>query len=136
MSVKANKMILSVLKQTFGICRYDADKEIPERILKSKFFSVTRTSDELSLICPIEYMPADARCESNWKCLKVNGPLDFAQTGILSSLASVLAEAEISLLTFSTFETDYIMVKDVDLAITIKSLKSRGHQVYDQNIAQ
>lgn len=122
-------MILSVLGQSFGICQYDNFKEIPANILASDFFSVTRTDDELSIICYEELLPLNALCEKNWKCFKLHGQFEFTETGILSSLTSILAEAGIGLLAFSTFDTDYILVKEVNLDMAIKVLTAGGHTV-------
>ena len=122
-------MILSVLSGRFGICRFDILAEIPEKILSSGFFSITRTADELSVICYEELLPEDVRCEKNWKCFKLHGPFEFTETGILSSLTSILAEVKIGILAFSTFDTDYIMVKEADLDRAIKVFTRHGHTV-------
>ena len=124
-----NTMILSILSGRFGICRFDVSHEIPEKILSSGFFSVTRTFDELSVICYEELLPKDASCEKNWKCFKLQGPFEFTETGILSSLTSILAEAGIGILAFSTFDTDYIMVKKDDLEKAVKVFTTHGHTV-------
>ncbi len=69
----------------------------------------------------------------NWKCLKIHGPLDFAQSGILSSLATPLATAGISIFGLSTYDTDYVMVRDNDLERAVETLTQSGHQVHTIN---
>ncbi len=86
------------------------------------FFSITKTSDELSVVCPEEKVPRDVKVEGGWRCLKVEGPLDFGLTGILASLAQPLAEAKISIFSLSTYDTDYIMIKKNNLQKAIEVL--------------
>ncbi len=98
------------------------------------FVSVTRTSDELSLVVAEEAVPRGAtadglRVQSGWRCLKVAGPLDFSLVGILASLAVPLAEAGVSIFAISTFDTDYLLVPASDLARAVAELKVRGHRV-------
>jgi len=128
--MKIKPLVISVVNETFGICRLDAFKGIPDTVLSSDFFSVTKTAEELSVVCPESNIPEDCIPELNWKCLKIHGPLDFSQTGIISSLTSSLANSDISVFAFSTYDTDYIMVKDVDLEKAVQALSDSGHQVH------
>lgn len=107
-------MKLSALAPTLAVCRLDAKASIPEWATRGVFFSVSRTDEELSVVCEEALVPEGIQCEKNWRALKVAGPLDFALTGILASIASPLAEAGISLFAVSTFDTDYILVKSQD----------------------
>jgi len=105
---------LSALAPTFAVCRLDAKALIPEWATRGIFFSVSRTDEELSIVCEEALVPDGIRCEKNWRALKVAGPLDFALTGILASIANPLAAAGISLFAVSTFDTDYVLVKIQD----------------------
>ncbi len=125
-----NPLVLSVIKDTFVVCRFDSFNQIPESILQSHFYSITRTADELSIVCPQDFFPKEGKCEANWKCFKIHGPLDFTQTGIISSMTGPLAEAGISVFAFSTYDTDYIMVKDHDLEKAKHTLQQSGHEVH------
>jgi len=111
-------MELTELKGTYSIIRYPADEKIPSWVLGQKgFFSITQTQEELSILCEttvIEGEPSNR--EDGWKCLKVEGPLDFSLTGVLSSIAAPLAREEISIFAVSTYDTDYILVKDEKFA--------------------
>ena len=131
--MKLKPLVISVIKDKFVVCRFDSFSQIPESILQCHFYSITKTADELSIVCPEEFFPKDGKCEINWKCLKIHGPLDFAQSGILSSMATPLATAGISIFALSTYDTDYVMVKDHDLERAIDTLTQSGHQVHTTN---
>ncbi len=122
-------LTLSLLHATFAICRLDGDADIPEWALTGSFFSITRTQDELSIVCDQSNVPEGIPCDKGWRCLRVEGPLDLSLTGILSSLAAPLAHAGISIFAMSTYETDYVMVKEKDLDRAILVLSQEGHQV-------
>jgi uncharacterized protein len=93
------------------------------------FVSVTRTADELSLVCAESAVPQDIQCEPGWRLFKIEGPLDFSLTGILTSVAQPLAEARVSIFTISTYDTDYVMVKERDLEKAALALAAAGHRV-------
>jgi hypothetical protein len=123
------KLPLSVLPQRFAICRLDPEDTIPDWLSRHSFWAVTRTDEELSLVLPEESVPADWQAEKGWRCLKVRGPLDFSLTGILAALATPLAKAGISIFAISTYDTDYILVGDEDLARAKTVLSESGHAV-------
>ena len=99
---------LTQLPGEYAICRLQPGSEVPAWSLEGDFFSVSRTPDELSIICLENQVPREVRQHAGWRALKVEGPFDFDEIGVLASLTGPLAEARISLLTISTFETDYI----------------------------
>lgn len=96
---------------------------------RGDFCSVTRTHDELSIVCAQANVPDNVRCEREWRALKVDGQLDFALTGILASIATPLADAGISIFSISTFDTDYVLLKQDKLAEAIDCLRQAGHRV-------
>jgi hypothetical protein len=100
---------------------------------KGELFAMARTSDELSVVCEESLVPGAIRCEKGWKCLVVHGPLALSETGILASIAGPLAEAEISIFAVSTFDTDYILVRSVDLARVGRLLRAAGHELENQD---
>lgn len=91
--------------------------------------SVTRTPDEVSIVCDATLPPAEARAERGWSCLRVLGPLDFALVGILASITSALASAGISLFALSTYDTDYVLVRTSSIEDAIVALTAAGHSV-------
>lgn len=112
----SKKLTLSILPEKFGICHFNKNSHIPAWATgKTSFTSITLTSDELSIICPQDKIPAGVIFEKDWRAFKVKGPLGFILTGIVSSLSTPLAEAKISILYVSTYETDYLFVEDKNL---------------------
>jgi len=109
------KLTLSILPEKLGICHFDKNSEIPDWAKDISFCSITRTKDELSIVCPQDKIPGGVMVERDWRAFKVQGPLGFTMAGIVASLAKPLADAEISIFYISTFETDYLLVKEENL---------------------
>lgn len=124
-----HKLQLTLLPEHFAICKLAPDVAIPDWANRGSFNSVTRTADELSVITADHDIPADITCDHGWRGLKVEGPLEFSLTGVLESVARPLAEAAISIFAIATFNTDYVLVKLVDLERAIATLRSAGHFV-------
>ena len=120
---------LIIMPQRFAICRLSADEPIPTFLSHSQFISITRTSDELSIVLPEEIVPSGWKTATGWRCLKVIGPLDFGLTGILASLLTPLSEAGISIFVISTYDTDHLMVREENLKKATKILLKSGHVV-------
>ncbi len=102
----------------------DSNARIPSWVETDKFFSVTKTDDELSIVCSEDIVPTNTKVEKDWRGFKVDGPLDFSLTGILASLANPLAEAKVSIFAVSTFDTDYLLVKSAQLEEAVKVLRT------------
>jgi hypothetical protein len=115
---------LKLLDGAYAVCRLSADALVPQSLLaaKAEFLSITRTADELSIVCEESLAPAGAKVERGWRVLKVMGPLDFSLTGIIASLTAPLAEAKISVFAVATFDTDYLLVKEADLERAVTAL--------------
>jgi hypothetical protein len=124
-----SELTLHVLPERLAVCRLAPDAPVPAQPGGAAFWSVTRTSDELSIVLPEEAVPAMWEAETGWRCLKVQGPLDFGLTGILASLATPLAKAGVSIFALSTYDTDYVLVKDSDLEEAKRALSAGGHRV-------
>ena len=92
-------------------------------------YSATVTADELSVVCLEGDEPAGAQVEGGWRALAVVGPLPFDQVGIISSITVALTAANIGVFVVSTFDTDLVLVKDVDLDAAIDALGGAGHRV-------
>jgi len=124
-------LTMILLNDRYGVCRLDNTELIPEWAKNGGFFSITRTSDELSIVCSQEYIPREIKCEKDWRILKIQGPLDFSLIGILASISTILAQKGISIFAISTYDTDYILVRnrDIDNAIDIESLIKEGYEV-------
>ena len=121
---------LILLKDNYSIYKFDPDFEIPEVIYQSDFYSVTKTTDELSIICNESIADLDtAKKSKGWRILKVKGPLDFFIVGIIAEISRILKENNIPIFSISTFDTDYILVKNRELEKAINSLQKNGHNV-------
>lgn len=122
-------MKIIVLPEVFAICRLNQEQPIPEWAFSNSFYSITKTSDELSIICLQNSVPGEVVKNVNWRCLKIEGPLDFSAVGILNSITQPLAKNGIGILAVSTYETDYIFVRQEQLPETLKILIKKGHEV-------
>ena len=120
---------MKLLKEKYGVCRLDKAELIPQWATVSDFFSVTKTSDELSIVCNENNIPSGIKCEKNWRVLKIEGPLDFSLIGILASISTILAQKSISIFAVSTYDTDYILVKDKDIDNAIAALINESYEV-------
>lgn len=92
--------------------------------------SVTRTADELSLVLPQDRVPDGVPAERGWRAMAVRGPLDFTLVGILAALTAPLARAGVPVFALSTHDTDWLLVRDHDLAAAIAALEAAGHSVH------
>ncbi|HEY0152337.1 MAG TPA: ACT domain-containing protein [Longimicrobium sp.] len=119
---------LTILPEALAVCRLAAGDAFPPWLPAHPFLSVTRTSDELSVVCTQDAVPAGVRFEPGWRALAVAGPLDFGLTGVLASIASPLAAAGISIFAISTFDTDYVLVKAERLDDAVEALRRAGHR--------
>ncbi len=123
------KLTFLLLKDRYAVCRLDSTAEIPDLAEGGEFCSITKTPDELSVVCSEDNLPMGAKCEKGWRVLKIQGLLDFALTGILASAAVILANQKISIFALSTFNTDYILVKEEQINNAITALQEAGHTV-------
>jgi hypothetical protein len=103
--------------------------EIPTWSAKGQFVSVSRTADELSIVCLEASVAPGVTCEPGWRILKCEGPLDYALPGIMASLADPLADAGVPIFPIATYDTDYILIKEPHLETAINALTAYGHAV-------
>jgi len=123
------RLRMFLLDCRMAVCRLGPDDEVPEWAGGGSFSSVTRSSTELSIVCREDLVPEGIARESGWRIFQVEGPLDFALTGVLASIAQPLAEAHVSLFAISTFDTDYAMVRERDVEQAANILRTAGHRV-------
>lgn len=122
-------LTLTLAPERFAVCRLAPDAPIPPLPLGRSLLALTLTPDELSLVTPETDAPEGARVETGWRALKVSGPLDFSLTGILASLTQPLAEAGLSIFAISTYDTDYVLVRDATLGEALAALRAAGHRI-------
>lgn len=131
-SAMEHSLNLEIQRGCYAVCRLEKSASIPEWAM-GNFISITRTEDELSIVCKEQSIPKGIKCEKGWRCVKVMGPLDFALTGILASLANPLAQAGISIFAISTFDTDYLLIKEEAVEEAKRVLSFQGHTVLERN---
>jgi hypothetical protein len=122
---------LSILPESFAIARLSPEAPVPPWAGSGALQSVTRTPEELSIVCRENAMPAGVTGRRGWRAIRVAGPLEFSLTGILASLATPLAEARISIFAISTHDTDYILVPDPKLGPAVDALTAAGHRFFE-----
>ena len=120
---------LLLLPVKVAVCRLPADAPEPEWARPGSFRAVVQTLTELSVVCEERFVPPEVKAERGWRILMVEGPLDFALIGVLASLTQPLAAARVSVFAISTFDTDYLLVKEHDLVRAKESLALAGHLV-------
>jgi uncharacterized protein len=123
-------LTISVLPGNYAICRLDPSAAPPLWAMQGRFWSVIRTADETSIVCVETAVPQGTQHEAGWRILKCEGPLDFALTGIMASIAEPLADAGVSIFPLATYDTDYVLVQDVQLETASQALTDYGHVVH------
>ena len=120
-------LTITTLKESYSIHRFVPDAIIPDTIQESRFYSVSRTDEELTVVCEA-YIDLNApRSETGWRIIKIVGPLEFSLTGILAAVSALLAREKISIFAISTFDTDYILVRSEKLEKARRGLQEAGH---------
>jgi enamine deaminase RidA (YjgF/YER057c/UK114 family) len=121
-------MNVTVLPELLAVCRLAASDRVPSWALElhEGLVSITRTPDELSIVCPDEAVPPDVDAESGWRALKLPGPIPFEEVGVLAALATPLAAAGISIFAVSTYDTDYVLVRERDLERALAAIDAPG----------
>lgn len=122
-------LTLSLLPETFAICRFHPGTPLPKWVQTNSFFSLTNTPEEVSLVCLMEAIPSDVNADRDWRCFKLQGPFPFSLVGILNSVTVPLAQANLGIFAISTYDTDYILVKKDALSQAVSILTEAGHTI-------
>lgn len=122
---------LKAVEGLFSVCHLDSGSNLPKWALQSPWVTITKTEEEVSVVCETTYVPEAVQSEADWRMLKVIGVLDFSLVGILSKLTGILAEACISVFAVSTFDTDYLMVKRASFVDAVEAFNRHGITVID-----
>jgi len=126
----AIQLALVALPGQYGICRLKPNEPTPEWGLQGEFSAVTRTSEELSIVCAEAQIPADVLCERGWRLFKIDAVLDFSLVGIVAGISVVLAGANIGIFVLSTYNTDYVLVRQPDFLVAEAALRAAGYEVF------
>jgi uncharacterized protein len=117
------------LTQLYAVVRLAAHASVPEWAKKGEFTSITRTADELSIVCPTQNLPSDVSSAHRWICLKLEGPFPFSQTGILLSFIEPLSAGGIPIFAISTYDTDYVLIQEEFAGMALEVLRAAGHEL-------
>ena len=127
--MSTDRLKLNQFPETLAVVRLGPGAEVPAWAESSSIFSVTATATETSVVCAARSVPKKAVAQRPFTAFEVQGPLDFALTGILSGLLAPLAEAGISVFTLSTFDTDWILVPQDAADRAAQAWRDSGHEV-------
>lgn len=122
-------MKMRILDGDYGICRFNIEEEVNNFGYKSEFYSFTKTDDEISVVCESKYIPEEVQHKAGWKVFKIVEQLDFSLVGILAKLSTLMAENNISIFALSTYDTDYLLIKEVDSFEAAKLLINAGYEL-------
>jgi len=126
---KSTELKLRLLAESFTIHRLPPEMAIPPAVLDSQPWFMAQTEDELSIVCRADVYVQSEKAETDWACFKVVGPLDFQLVGIIARISDTLARERISIFAISTFDTDYILVKNSDVERALKVLGAAGYEL-------
>jgi len=122
-------LIFTLLPETFAIVRLGANDATPRWAEGGSFASITRTADELSIVCRESSVPAGTHADRGWQCLRLEGPIPLDTVGVASEFTSILAKADVSVFPVATYDTDYVLVKSDRLERAEDALRSAGHSI-------
>jgi hypothetical protein len=125
----AHALTLTELPGELAVCQLPTDAAIPDWTWGGPVSAVVRTADELSVVCAADAVPGGVTCRRGWRCLRVEGPFDLGQVGVMAALTGPLAAAGVSLFALSTYDTDYLLVQGDDLPRAAEALRRAGHGV-------
>jgi len=120
-------MKLQKIEYDFSVCKIEQIEHVD---FTREFVFLSKTSDEISLVCETDYVPPNAiASESGWKALRISGVLDFGMIGVISKISKILAEIEVAIFVVSTYNTDYILMKAESFDKGIKKLALNGYVI-------
>lgn len=120
-------MELKKINHNFSVCKVEDFSEVN---LSQKFCFIGKTDEEMSLVCLTECVPSNTtHREDGWKGFRIQGELDFSLIGILAKISAVLAENEIGIFVVSTYNTDYVLVKEENFERAMSVLAQVGYAV-------
>ncbi|HZZ15483.1 MAG TPA: ACT domain-containing protein [Candidatus Sulfotelmatobacter sp.] len=122
----------SQLPGLYVIIRQDFNSPVPGWAMKDEFVSITRTADELSIVCPADHIPKEFSTVPRWICLKIEGPFAFTQTGVLLSFIEPLSSNAVPIFAISTYDTDYVLIPQEHIDPALMLLREAGHELIKQ----
>jgi hypothetical protein len=126
--VERHRLKFRWLPGSYAIMRLAPDAPVPDWSIRGDFLSITRTAEELSIVCPADNLPSEVHSSHHWICLKLEGPFPFSQTGVLLSFIESLSEKDIPIFAISTYDTDYVLIQE-EFAWALDILREAGHEL-------
>jgi hypothetical protein len=126
---RAPRLKFRQLRGPYSILRLAPDAPVPTWATSREFTSITRTADELSIVCPAGNIPKDVTAGPRWTCLKLEGPFLFSQTGILLSFIQPLSGNGVPIFAVCTYDTDYVFIQEEHMAGVVELLRQAGHEL-------
>jgi uncharacterized protein len=120
------------LPGVYAVVRLAPVAPIPDWATRGELTSITRTADELSLVCPLDNLPEHVDPGPRWICFKLEGPFPFSQTGVLLSFIEPLSNNSLPIFAVSTYDTDYVLVQEEFSERALKALHSAGHELWQK----
>jgi len=128
-TVMGHQLKFRWLRGLYAVMRLAPDAAVPDWATKGEVCSVTRTTDELSIVCLAENLPSDVQSPQRWTCLKLEGPFPFSMTGVLLSFIEPLSSKGIPIFAISTYDTDYVLIQEEYAGMTFDVLQRAGHEL-------
>ena len=123
----AHQLKFRRLSGRYAISRLPRETPVPDWAQRGEFTSITRTADELSIVCFADNVPSGVHCTPAWICLKLEGPFPFSQTGVLLSFIEPLSSKSVPIFAVSTYDTDYVLIQEEWAVRTVELLRQAGH---------
>ena len=127
------RLTLDVMAEPLAVCRLDAGAPVPAWATAAPFYAVARTADELSVVCAEARVPDGVTASRGWRALQLRGPFPCELVGVLLAVAAPLAEAGVSIMPIATYDTDYVLVREGQLAAALAALGRAGHTVHRED---
>jgi len=121
------------LTPLYAIVRLAPETVVPDWATKGQFTSISRSVDELSIVCPADNLPPDVGTPPHWICLKLEGPFSFSQTGVLLSFIEPLSSKGIPIFAISTYDTDYVLIPEEFAGAALNILQEAGHELWPRD---
>jgi uncharacterized protein len=129
MTAPIQRLKFRQLPAPYAVIRLAPNSPIPAWATNGEFISITRTPDELSIVCPAENIPPEIQFNPSWTCLKLQGPFPFSQTGVLLSFIAPLSTNAVPVFAISTYDTDYVLIPHHDTGRALDLLREAGHEL-------
>ena len=121
------------MPDVYAVVRLAPDTPAPAWATKGEFTSITRTAEELSIVCPADNLPPDVNSPHRWICFKLEGPFPFSQTGILLSFIEPLSNNGVPIFAISTYDTDYVFIQEDRMGNVTDLLREAGHELWPRD---